>query len=122
MPKSNIGLHFSKAAEDSRQIGKFLLKTHTYKPRAISSSNNIFKSKSTETICYLKKVYLHHYLFEGLPCEFLVPSHNKWDIHPITFTNQDKAFIVLAESDRGPIIIEFFGSIIATTFHITNKR
>lgn len=62
VPKANIGLHLGKAAEESRSTGKFLVKTHVYKAKA-ASGEGVFISKSTETICYLKKVYLQHYLF-----------------------------------------------------------
>ncbi len=51
----------------------------------------------------------------------MVSAQNRWDAHPITFTNPLKSFTVLAESDRGPLIIEFFGSIIGVMFNVSNK-
>ena len=49
--------------------------------------------------------------------DFVVPCKNAWDIHTFTFMNPDKSFTVLAESERGPCIIEF-KNIIATLFNI----
>ena len=38
--------------------------------------------------------------------EFIVPLKNSWDIHNFPFLNPHKAFITLADCNRGPLIIE----------------
>jgi hypothetical protein len=57
-------------------------------------------------------------LFISFP--FRVETINKWDIHSFAFTNHEKKFVVLAEGDRGPLIIEY-PNIIATLFLVSKK-
>jgi len=41
---------------------------------------------------------MHHYLFEEIPFEFMVPFKNAWDIHPFNFVNPKRTFVTLADS------------------------
>ena len=75
-----------------------------------------------EAICYIKKAYVQHWILKGLKMEFKVPKINKWDPHPINVSQSVVGFIgnnyfVLAESDRGPQIIQH-KNMISTQFHI----
>jgi len=65
-------------------------------------------------------MFLHHWSFEGMDSEFIVPLKNTWDIHSFAFTNPDKTFHVLADSDRGPVIISL-KNMLATMFTTNHK-
>ena len=62
--KYNVGLHYEKAAQEYYTLGKFMLKTPTYRVKT-QNSENIYISKNTELICYLKKIYVSHYLLQS---------------------------------------------------------
>lgn len=81
---------------------------------------NLIISRNTEIIGYLKKTFLHHWALDELPLEFLVPFKCSWHIHPFSFINKTKKFETLAESEKGPLIIEF-KNILCTQFEIEAK-
>lgn len=77
----------------------------------------------TDVKCIVKKQYVSHWLFEGLPQEFIVENRNTWDPHPVNVTNLtivEKNYDTLAESERGPQIVTHLNSVI-TQFHIDKK-
>ena len=41
-----------------------------------------------------------------MPTHFSVPLLNAWDIHNFSFVNEQKTFIVLADTDEGPSIVQ----------------
>ena len=51
-------------------------------------------------------MHMHHWAFLGMDDEFIIPLKNSWDIHTFSFINPHKHFKVLADSERGPIVIE----------------
>ena len=119
--KANAGLHFQKAAQEFHTIGKFIIQAPVYRPKSVTDqTRNIFVSRNTEVIGYLKKIYLHHWAIADLPMEFLVPFRNSWYVHSFAFTNKSKKFDILSESEKGPIIVEF-KNILATQFEIDPK-
>lgn len=133
MPKTNVGLHYRKAAQEFQSIGKYILKAPVYKPRDSSmGGQSLHKNKSNETITSVKKVYYHHWAFQDVASKFLSPLENNWDIHTFSFTNKDKVeglgewmsrvqqFVVLAESDEGPSVLEF-KCFLSTVFEIDQK-
>ena len=55
--------------------------------------------------------------------EFIVPLKNSWDMHSFAFINPQKTFTVLAESPRGPVIIEsvnMMSTMFATDYKYPN--
>jgi len=54
---------------------------------------------------------MHHYLFENIPTDFVVPFKNSWDVHPFNFVNPKKTFVTLADGVKGPMIIEITDNI-----------
>ena len=52
--------------------------------------------------------------------EFLIPFKNSWYVHSFAFTNKSKKFDILAECEKGPIVVEF-KNILATQFEIDPK-
>jgi hypothetical protein len=62
--KYNVGLHYEKAAQEYYTLGKYMLKTPTYRVKTLNLEN-IYISKNYELICYLKKIYVNHYLLLG---------------------------------------------------------
>jgi hypothetical protein len=71
---------------------------------------------------YIKNEHINHYAFIGLErSKFVACTESKWDIHSFAFTSSTRTFRVLAESDRGPVIIEYGTYILATLFDIDSK-
>ncbi|KAL4441119.1 hypothetical protein ABPG74_002069 [Tetrahymena malaccensis] len=121
VPKGNCGLHFRRSAQEFQSIGKYILKAPIYK----ATSQNVqiilpIKSNKNEEVCSIKKVYYHHWLFQGMDTEFLVELKNSWDIHSFSFTNPEKTFQILAECERGPLVIQCL-NIICTLFTVNSK-
>ena len=111
--KANTGIHYEKAAQEYYTLGKFIINTPPYRVKSLNSLENIFISKNTEAICYLKKSHLNHYLFQGVPFEFLIPNKSSWIIHTFSFINNKKGFLILADTKKGACIIELKNCIAA---------
>ncbi|CAD8065198.1 unnamed protein product [Paramecium sonneborni] len=115
IPKSNVGIHHRRDAMEYQSIGKFVVKSPTYKPKQQMLSNQ------TEMTCIIKKQFLNYWLFKDVSMEFSIKQSNSWDIHSITFINPEKRFQVLAENNvRGPLILQC-ENILALLFEIDNK-
>jgi hypothetical protein len=56
---------------------------------------------------------MHHYLFQDVQFEFVVPFKNSWDVHPFNFVNHKKTFVTLADGEKGPLIIEITDNLAA---------
>lgn len=121
VPKMNVGLHHAKAAQSFDSVGKFIIKTPTYKPKARGDHSLTYVSKDIEDICSIKKLYLQHWVLQALPSEFKVPAKNNWHIHQFNFVNPNKTFIVMAESSRCPEVIYFDSFCVGVLFNITRK-
>ncbi|OMJ75186.1 hypothetical protein SteCoe_25736 [Stentor coeruleus] len=120
-PVANTGIHNHKAAQESAQVSEAMLKTRQYLAKIVDSANQIFIGKSNEDKCRVYKQYVQHWLVKGLGfSEFLIPSMNKWDVHPINATLKENVYMVLAESNRGPQII-IHNNAVSLQFHISNK-
>jgi len=109
--KANTGIHYEKAAQEFYTLGKFIINTPPYRVKSLNSLETLFISKNTESICYLKKSHLSHYLFQLIPFEFLISNKSSWVIHTFTFVNSKKAFTVLAETKKGACIIDMKNAI-----------
>ncbi len=121
IPKMNAGLHNAKAAESFDSLGKYVIKTPAYKPKTSEDYTLSYISKDVEDICSIKKVYLQHWILQGLPFEFKVASKHSWHVHQFNFVNPNKTFIVMAESPRGPQIISFGSFCVASQFPVNKK-
>ncbi|CAK68983.1 unnamed protein product (macronuclear) [Paramecium tetraurelia] len=116
-PKSNAGLHNNKAAQEFQTLGKYILKAPIYRP---FKNIEVYASKTNEIIVHIKSSHVNHYIFEGVKSQsFVATTSSKWDVHSFSFPSIERAFTILAESDRGPIIIEYGSYIIATLFDIS---
>jgi len=121
IPKMNAGLHNAKAAQSFDSLGKYVIKTPAYKPKNSEDYTLSYISKDIEDICSIKKIYLQHWILQGLPFEFKVASKHSWHVHQFNFVNPQKTFIVMAESPRGPQIISFGSFCVASQFPINKK-
>ncbi|KRX08132.1 hypothetical protein PPERSA_01677 [Pseudocohnilembus persalinus] len=107
IPKAQCGIHYRRSAEEFQSVGKYILKAPVHKANiGHKEKYQVYRSRTYEDYCQIKKIHLHHWVFEGMQTEFLVPLMNTWDPHTFTFTNQNKKFTVLAESQRGALVIE----------------
>ena len=117
-PKGNVGLHHRRSAEEYQTLGKYIVKAPIYRPKKINELVEIYKAKTTETIIYIKKNYMNHWSVKGIyPFEFKAQLLGEWDCHSFSFVNNDKKFVVLGESERGPAILDF-GNILALHFNV----
>lgn len=120
-PSGNVGLHHYQSAVFAKK-SQLITKTKIYKSSAVSNKNSLYISTLFERKCIVLKQYLQHWSVVDLPKEFLVLNKNNWDPHPTNITNIDiilKNYVVIAESERGPQIIEHRNTL-ATQFHITH--
>lgn len=61
---------------------------------------------------------MNHWAVRGIyPLEFKAQLLGEWDCHTFSFVNKEKMFSVLAESERGPAILDF-GNILALHFNV----
>jgi hypothetical protein len=123
-PIGNVGLHYAKAAEESKSEGAFIRKIKTYKPKPSKYSTlEIIKSKITERKCTIMKEHLFHWAFIGMDKDFVATNESLWDPHPIgmsTTSAYEVNYTIIAESENGPEVIEHRNTI-ATQFHIEKK-
>ncbi|CAD8203085.1 unnamed protein product [Paramecium pentaurelia] len=119
--KGNAGIHFRKAAEEFKTIGKYIMKAPQYKVKGMKELDALYVSKENEIVCSLRKNQMHHFLFNDVPFEFVVPYKNSWDVHPFNFVNPKKTFQTLADCTKGPLIIQISDNIIGTQFAIKRK-
>jgi hypothetical protein len=115
-------MHHSRTAQEFNTLGKFVIKTPIYRPKKFihNSEKTDIYDENVETKCYLKKMYLSHWLFNNCDMEFVVPYRGRWEIHSFNFTSKEMAFDVLAESEQGALVIEY-PRIIGVKF-IVSKR
>ena len=78
-------------------------------------------SRNTEIIGYLKKIHLHHWAVQGMSMEFLIPFKNAWYVHSFAFTCKSKKFEIVAECEKGPIVIQFKNIITVFLMALTCK-
>jgi hypothetical protein len=118
--KSNVGIHNQRAAEEFTSLGKYIISTPVFRVRAVDNKQ-ICVARKSESICYLRKMYLQHWALMESHHEFLVPSVANWQVHPFNFKVPEKTFNVLADSKIGPQIILFKNdNVISTQFEISN--
>jgi hypothetical protein len=65
------------------------------------------------------KQKLGHWVLNGLETNTLIQCKNKWWIHPFNITNPDRHLTILAECDKGPLIIEY-KNVLGVNFHIND--
>ena len=109
-----MGIHYSKTLEKDENAVKgkeFVEQTRVYRnPLLEGTAPRIYLQKITDVKCYIKRTQGSHYLFKGLPKEFVVDAKNKWDPHPVqssktSYSIVKRSYETLAESDRGPLIV-----------------
>ncbi|KAL4442225.1 hypothetical protein ABPG74_009243 [Tetrahymena malaccensis] len=121
IPKGNCGLHSRRSAQEFQSLGKFILKAPVYKPNTEHKEKyKLYKSRKYEETCRIKKMHMHHWAFQDLDDEFIIPLKNNWDIHTFAFVNPSKHFNVLADSERGAIVVEM-ENILAVLFATNTK-
>jgi len=124
VPVGNVGLHYLKSSESLGSEGAFMRKVKTYRPKPSKySTQEVIKSKITERKCKIKKEYLHHWLVQNIEPEFVAINESLWDPHPIglsTTSAYEVNYSTIAESDRGPEVIEHRNTI-AMQIHIESK-
>eukprot|EP00831_Metopus_contortus_P079456 TRINITY_DN7906_c0_g1_i1.p1 TRINITY_DN7906_c0_g1~~TRINITY_DN7906_c0_g1_i1.p1 ORF type:complete len:512 (+),score=43.92 TRINITY_DN7906_c0_g1_i1:76-1611(+) len=115
VPTGNVGLHNHLQADKFGTPGKYFIKTQTF-----STSGGEFPLIAGYQKVTIKKIYLTHFLLEGVPREFMAATRNTWDPHPINLPKIQEIstnYRTLAENSRGPMIIEH-GTTIAVQFDI----
>lgn len=119
--KANVGIHYQRAAEEFNTLGKYVLNAPVFRVKTVDDKQICVSSKS-ESICYLRKMFLQHWALQGSNHEFLAPAVAGWQIHPFNFKVPEKTFNVLADSKIGPQIILFTNdNILSTQFELNYK-
>lgn len=91
-----------------------------YAPRERVSKQvpRVFRSKLHETVCRIVARHTHHYANKDMgAAEFLVPRNGQWLIDERANKSGSARYVVLAESDLSPEVLEC-GNSLAVQFHL----
>ncbi|MCQ2819271.1 MAG: hypothetical protein MJ252_18565 [archaeon] len=110
--KGNIGIHKIQYAENFPKRGYFVLKPY-------------HKSKNEDLISYIRnevkinvlRQYSMHWLLKNIPSEFVAFTSLNWFLHNVCVNSNKLLYRVLADSNLGPMIIEYNTSV-GTIFHL----
>lgn len=122
-PASNTGLHNHKSAQENgiphiERARRAMLKALKFQYR----NNSVFASTSSEICFRIVKIYSAHWVNQGLGFgDYLALCGNAWDVHPINANSEENCYTVLAESDRGPMVITL-NNTLCTQFHVSPKH
>jgi len=119
VPIKNIGLHKQKTAEKYINRGKFVL-TSTFKGKDYIKNIEAYVTVCSEIKVQITRQYLHHFLVDNLPLEFIASTSLTWYPHFVNVNSQALQFKVICESERGPIVIEHENST-GVLFHPSEK-
>ena len=119
IPIKNIGLHKQKTAEKYINRGKFVL-TSTFKGKDYIKNIEAYVTVCNEIKVQITRQYLHHFLVDNLPLEFIASTSLTCYPHFVNVNSQALQFKVICESERGPIVIEHENSI-GVLFHPSEK-
>ena len=119
VPIKNIGLHEQLTAEKYMNRGKFVL-PYNFKGKDSIKNEFAFVTICNEIKVKITRQYLHHFLVDNLPLEFIAITSLTWFPHFINVNNKDLQFKVICESQKGPVVIEHQNST-GVLFHITEK-
>ena len=119
VPIKNIGLHKQMSAEKYMNRGQFVL-PYKFKGKDTIKNEFAFVTIYNEIKVTITKQYLHHFLVDNLPLEFIAITSLTWFPHFFNVNNKTLQFKVICESDKGPIIIEHQNST-GVLFHINEK-
>jgi len=90
------------------------MKPLPYKPKKTSEEEILYLNTLYEQIVRIRKFHTQHWILKDIKQEFKVTCLNKWDPHSVNISDIAKVgknYITLAESDKGPQIIEHNNSI-----------
>lgn len=119
IPYENIGYHNRILAAKFKERGKLVqFKEEQRKEGKISLKLN--NGKSNEVRCFIAKKINYHWLLKHLENEFCVETDSDWDAHPIIFNNKIYEYTILADSNKGIIIIEK-DNCLSCNFYINDK-
>lgn len=130
-PIANASIHHHKTAQENRipylaQTRASMLKTIQYAPQYFDTVDQVYVSNRSEMKCRVLKQHIQSWITQGIGVisiqfrEFLVPSPGGWDVHPVNSADQENIYQVIAESQRGPMIITL-KNIVCTKFHVEQK-
>ena len=118
-PFCNIGLHNRKAAQDSKKMRKYVLRTQVYRVREMNKNiKKLELGKRFEEKVFVSNFYFNHWVFEGFSKSFKVLNPSLWHMHSFNFKLSERTFRILAETDEAPVVILYSNeNILATQFH-----
>ena len=121
LPVGNVGIHYSKSAGIERFNDKLITRSKLHQSRLFShASQNIVTSKVSERKCVVKKDFLHHWIFDDIPDQFVASNESVWNVHEVKLASNsayEVNYNILVESEKGPEICEHKNTI-AMQFHI----
>lgn len=120
-PKGNVGLHFKKTIEVTEMPGSAFVQ----KPLQYFRRPDYFPKAPLQKVhdvnCRLFRHCVGHFLFQGIPKEFVVDAKNHWSCHQVQTTHVSvvgKHYDVLAESDKAETMILEHKNSVACMFRI----
>ena len=119
IPIKNIGLHRQITAEKYMKRGKFVL-SYKFKGKDFIKNEKAYTSYCNEIKVKIMRQYLHHFLVDNLPLEFIAITTLTWFPHFFNVNTESLQFQVICESEKGPIVIEHQNST-GALFHINEK-
>ena len=102
----NAGLHSRIAAENNYEKNNLLYQKSRKVFRAVDSAYEPYTSSNEETIVRVLKYWIPKETFKEVEDEFVVKNCQRYIMHPIVCLNPNKAFEIMADSEKGAEIIE----------------
>lgn len=117
-PVMNVGIHNVIAAEDHQKHQNSTIYINPF--RVSNEKINLITSTCKELKTFVPNILYSHYLFHDIPQNFVVYSTNKWMPHKFYISDLTYYYTFLAESKKGPLIIERANSL-GCFFHLKSK-
>ena len=119
IPIKNIGLHRQITAEKYIKRGNFVL-SHKFRGKDFIKNENAYISFCNEIKVKIVRQYIHHFLMENLPLEFVAITTLTWFPHFVNVNTKSLQFQVICQSEKGLIVVEHQNST-GVLFHINEK-
>mmetsp|Transcript_32700 Transcript_32700/g.28966 ORF Transcript_32700/g.28966 Transcript_32700/m.28966 type:complete len:253 (+) Transcript_32700:630-1388(+) len=80
----------------------------------------VITGKISDRVCITKKEFLHHWLLEDIPGQFVASHESLWNVHEValgTTSAYEVNYNIIVDSEKGPEVLQHKNTV-ATQFHI----
>lgn len=124
VPFSNVGVHNDTVLTSYNYRGKYITPKTSYRPHSVSQKSKsdieTYMNFNTEIKIQIEKRIIYHWLLKNISLEFIADFSTKWFAHNVCLKYKELQYLILANCDKGPSIIEYKNTV-ATMFHINSK-